>query len=151
QRLAVILRFMHCETGGMNKFPLLLLLAALSAPSRAATVTTTADSGPGSLRVAIANATAGETISFSVKGTITLTSGDLVITNDLTVWGPGASNLTVQRSTETNTPDFRIFSVQSGSVTISGLTVSNGRGVYGGGMHNETTLMLRDCTISDNE
>src|SRR5207249_5230214 len=70
---------------------------------------------------------------------------------DLTILGPGASYLTVQRSTETNTPDFRIFSVQSGKVTISGLTVSNGRGVYGGGIHNETTLMLDACTVSENQ
>src|SRR5881394_4541875 len=100
----------------------IMLLVALSLPSRAATVTSTADNGPGSLREAIANAAAGETISFSVSGTITLTSGELLITNDLTILGPGSSELTIQRSTETNTPAFRIFNVRSGIVTISGLT-----------------------------
>src|SRR6266540_3630319 len=98
---------------------IIMRLVALSLPSGAAIVTSTADNGPGSLRESIANATAGETISFSVRGTITLTSGELLITNDLTFLAPGASELTVQRSTETNTPDFRIFNVRSGSVTIS--------------------------------
>src|SRR5881394_2332962 len=128
----------------------IMLLVALSLPSRAATVTSTADNGPGSLREAIANAAAGETISFSVSGVITLTSGELLITNDLRIRGPGASELMIQRSTETNTPGFRIFNVRSGIATISGLTISNGREREGGGIRNETTLSLRDCVISSN-
>src|SRR5260221_5048906 len=39
---------------------------------------------------AIANASPGETITFSVTGAITLTSGELLITNDLTISGPGS-------------------------------------------------------------
>src|SRR5258708_6353258 len=93
-----------------------MLLTALMAalPGLAATVTNSADSGPGSLRAAIASAAPGETIDFSVRGTITLTSGELVINRDLTIAGPGPANLAVQRSTAGGTPAFRIFNIQGG-------------------------------------
>jgi len=86
----------------------------------------------------------GETINFSSVSTITLTSGELLIDKDLIIAGPGASNLVIQRSSAIGTPDFRIFNVSSGTVTISGLTVSNGRDYIGGGIYNNTadlTLM----------
>src|SRR5262245_43194370 len=59
-------------------------------------VTNTADSGAGSLRTAVmsANALGGaDTILFSpgAHGTIILTTGELSITDDLTIAGPGAS------------------------------------------------------------
>src|SRR5262249_55695167 len=59
-----------------------------------------ADSGPGSLRQAILDAntqTGADVIDFApgLHGTITLTSGELDITDDLTINGPGANVLTV--------------------------------------------------------
>src|SRR6266542_2371394 len=57
-----IMKRMHftCETM-RNPFTLLLLASfLLCEPAQAATVTTTADNGPGSLREAIANAAPGE-------------------------------------------------------------------------------------------
>jgi hypothetical protein len=62
------------------------------------TVTNNDDSGPGSLRAAIAAASSGETINFapSLDGqTITLTSGELDIARSLDIEGPGAGRLTV--------------------------------------------------------
>src|SRR6266496_3475950 len=43
------------------------------------TVTTTDDSGPGSLRQAILTAAPDDAVNFSITGTITLTTGELLI------------------------------------------------------------------------
>src|SRR6516225_3437124 len=64
------------------------------------TVLNLADSGPGSLRQAILDANAqpgADTIQFAhgLHGTIALTSGELDITDDLTIDGPGAGRLAV--------------------------------------------------------
>jgi hypothetical protein len=77
-------------------------------------------------------------------------SGELSIDKDLTISGPGAGNLLIQRSTAGGTPDFRIFNVVWGDVTISGLTVSNGRDDVGGGIYTQGDLTLNDCTVSGN-
>ena len=59
------------------------------------TVTNTNDSGPGSLRQALADANNGDTINFAVTGTIGLTTGELLVDNAITISGPGAENLAV--------------------------------------------------------
>src|SRR5436190_4264483 len=142
----------HAGENMRNTIATLLALTGLllTHSGRAATVTTTADDGPGSLRDAIANAAPGETINFASGGTITLTSGELLIDKDLIISGPGADNLLIQRSTDSGTPNFRIFDVLSGNVTISGLTVSNGRADTGGGIYGQGDLTLNDCTVSGN-
>src|SRR6266481_8094676 len=122
------------------------------------TVINTNDSGTGSLRQALADANNGDTINFSVTGTITLTSGQLVVGSSATVSGPGANQLTVQRSTDVGTSDFRIFYISSGkTVTISGLTITNGHpsGLFpddsGGAIYNDhATLTVNNCTLSGN-
>src|SRR4051794_18591443 len=61
-------------------------------------VTSLGDSGINTLRGAIIGAgiTAGpDTIDFAVTGTITLTTGELSITDALTIIGPGSDSLTV--------------------------------------------------------
>lgn len=58
-------------------------------------VTNTDDSGPGSLRQALADANDGDTINFAVAGTIGLTSGELLVDKSITISGPGAENLAV--------------------------------------------------------
>src|SRR6185503_12100891 len=121
--------------------------------SWAAIVTSTSDSGSGSLREAIASAAPGETVTFAVTGAITLTSGELLITTNLTITGPGASQLTVRRGTAAGTPDFRIFNIRSGTVTLSGLTVNNGRADSGGGVLNQARgdLRMHDVVLIGNE
>ena len=52
------------------------------------TVTNTNDSGPGSLRQALANANNGDTINFAVTRTIFLTSGELLVDKTVTISGP---------------------------------------------------------------
>lgn len=123
-----------------------------------------ADSGPGSLRQAIKDACDASTITFSgaVTSPVTLTTAELLINKNLTINGPGANMLTIQRSTAGGTPNFRVFTINSGSTaSISGLTISNGRtadgsasnpGVDGGGILNNTgaTLNLKSVVISGN-
>src|SRR5262245_35563752 len=63
-------------------------------------VTTLADAGPGSLRAAVAQANThagADAIVFDdgLTGTIALTGGELDITDDLAINGPGADKLTV--------------------------------------------------------
>ena len=100
----------------------LLLILVLPPVSWAATLTVTspADAGgtcPGAnctLRQAIATAAPNDTINFSLpaNSTIALTSAELLINKNLTISGPGANLLTVQRSTAFATPLFRIFSIK---------------------------------------
>ena len=140
-----------------------LVLSATGTPAATITVTNGNDIGAGSLRHAILSASSGDTINFAPCLTpITLTSGELVITKNLTITGPGAGRLTVQRSTSAPA-FFRIFRIPTSTVTvsISGLTISNGSVVAeallggsdgnGGGIRSSGMLTLTDCTISANQ
>jgi CSLREA domain-containing protein len=95
------------------------------------------------------------TINFSVTGTISLATALPNLDHpNLTISGPGASSLTVQRSTVSGTGNFRIFFINGGkTVAISGLTITNGMLVgsgAGGGVRNLGTLSLTNCVISNN-
>jgi hypothetical protein len=115
------------------------------------------DSGTDSLRGIIANVCAGSAITFApnVRGTINLTSGELLLNKSLTVTGPGANLLSVQRSAAAGTSNFRIFNIASNvTATISGLTIANGNASSGigagGGIFNNGTLTVANVTISGN-
>ena len=109
------------------------------------------DSGMGSLRQTIANATAGDTIEFDmslnhVTSPITLTSGELGITKNLTIEGPGAASLTISGNNSS-----RIFDVSTGvTATISGLTMTAGASATGGAILNAGTLKVADDVFYDN-
>jgi CSLREA domain-containing protein len=144
--------------------PIILLALAAAAPAANVTVNSLADAGgscPGicTLRQAIITAGSGDTITFSLPAgsTITLTTAELLINKSVTISGPGASQLTVQRNTATGANRFRIFDIVSGvTVTMSGLTVSNGvlngtaNNHEGGGIFNAGTLTVANSTISGN-
>src|SRR5215470_12252481 len=66
-----------------------------SAYANVITVTNTQDSGPGSLRQALADANDGDTINFAVTGTIGLTSGELLADKSVTISGPGTDVLAI--------------------------------------------------------
>ena len=111
------------------------------------TVLNNNDSGAGSLRAAIAAAAAGDTIQFapSLAGdTITLAS-TLTISTSLQIAGPGAKELTVSGN-----KSYGVFDISSASTTvaISGLTITDGSASGGGGVFNNGTLTLTNCTIS---
>lgn len=126
---------------------------------QAYTVTSTNDSGPGSLREAIAaTPSTGGTIDFAVTGTITLTNGQLYIEKNLTILGPGANLLTINGAGRS-----RVFYIAAGAqASISSLTISGGyvRGtngvivegetVRGGGVFNNGNLTLTSCSIRGN-
>src|SRR5438132_7839156 len=119
-------------------------------PATVITVTNTNDSGPGSLRQALADANDGDTIDFAVTGTIGLTSGELLVDKAITISGPGAENLAVNGNAKN-----RVFHVTGGNVTISGLTITNGDAsgnvLGGGGIYNDhSTLTVDNSTISGN-
>ena len=134
----------------MKRFLAVFALVGFLIPSssRAATitVTSTADSGAGSLRDAIAAASSGDTINISVTGTITLTS-TLTIAKSLTISGPGASNLAVSGNNAA-----RVFLVNSGAtVAISGLTIEKGAASGGGGgISNAGMLTVTNSIITGN-
>src|SRR5438105_1571792 len=115
-------------------FFLLLCLSSGLLHAATITVTSTADSGAGTLRAGIAAAAAGDTIDFSASLTgqsIVLTSGEISIDKALTISGPGAQNLTVNGGFSS-----RIFNVTAlaATVSISGLTLAHGNsGASSGG------------------
>src|SRR5262245_48532598 len=95
------------------------------------TVTNTNDSGPGSLRQAIGDASSGDTIKFDtgLNGqTITLTSGRIAIETSVTIAGPGPTNLTISGNHSQG-----ILGVFSGTTVISGLRLSGGNFAFSGG------------------
>jgi CSLREA domain-containing protein len=114
------------------------------------------------LRAAIqeANATfAADTIDFSVTGTINLTGALPDIVSDVTITGPGSSQLTVRRDTG---GDYRILLLNNRTVRISGLSIANGKapdgtgntgqsGGNGGGIaQSGGSLTLTDVAVSGN-
>src|SRR5579863_810184 len=77
------------------------------------------DSGPGSLRQALLDTPSGGTVDFrpGLSGTITLTSGELAIGEDLTIAGPGADAIMVSGNHAS-----RVFDIAAAAhVAISGL------------------------------
>ena len=133
----------------------LIIALPVSLSAQAVVVTNTNNSGPGSLRQAIANATLVDpviTFDASLSGkTILLTSGELVINNgffisiDATALPDG---LTISGNNAS-----RVFRVGfSGSAIIGGLTISGGTsGGSGGGILNNGILYMNGCTVSGNQ
>src|SRR5262249_23129636 len=98
-----------------------------------------------------ANAAVGaDTITFQagLTGTITLTTGQLTLTDSVTITGPGANVLTVSGNNSG-----RVFRILTGvTAAISGLTVANGLSSTegGAGIYNNGALTLTACVIRNN-
>jgi hypothetical protein len=114
-------------------------------------VTSPADSGTGSLRAIIASAPSGSTIEFAnFVHNITLTSGELDVSTNLDIGGPGANKLTMSGNNSS-----RVFEIAAGNVVISGLTITDGQkvGANGGGILVDAgaTLNVDHVVMTDNQ
>ena len=112
-------------------------------------VTNTNDSGTGSLRQAIADACATDTITFAIPGagpdTIVLAS-TLFIAKNLTIDGPAARSLRLSGGGAVGIAD-----VGAGSdVTFNHLTFTGGAGLNGGAISSSGGLTILNSTLSGN-
>ena len=130
------------------------IIALFNAHVQSATfvVSSTADSGPGSLREAIlsANAASGDdNIAITINGTILLSSPLPEITGNTAISGPGLQLLSVSGNNAVP-----VFALRGGTTnTLSGLTVSEGwasNNVHGAGISNAGVLTLVDCAVVNN-
>lgn len=115
------------------------------------------DSGAGSLRQALLYASLSEnnliTFATNVTGAITLTSGELLVSGNVTIPGPGAKMLAVNGNAAS-----RVFHINSNAtVSVSGLTITNGNAAgnfpadVGAGIYNDhATLTVSNCVLSGN-
>src|SRR5262249_47729362 len=101
-------------------------------------------------------AAAADTIVFApgIVGTITLTGGQLVITDSVTITGPGSALLTLKGASAS-----RHFTVSDGTtkgltVSLSGFTLANGNLSWGDGGSISLvgeSLTLTDVVFSENK
>ena len=121
-------------------------------PARVAaslTVTSTADSGPGSLRQNIIDAQPGDTILFDISldgMSITLTT-QLEITKALTV-DASALTETMRISGDDKTGLFKIHA--GGAATLRSLSLVDGSNIAGGAIENLGHLTLLDSRVTGN-
>jgi hypothetical protein len=142
--------------GSMAAVIVALTSVGSQGPVAAATIEVTSladDGGTGTLREAItaANSTSGDdviTFASSLSGTITLTSALPTISDNLTITGPGESDLTIDGDAQ-----FRVFdttTTNGKTLVLSGMTLRNGQGVDGGLLYNmRNTVLITDVTFRD--
>ena len=102
------------------------------------------------LREALALSASGDTITFSVSGTIQLTENYLEISSSKIIQGPGADQLTIQSDIDGSS----VFYIPNNSsvVSISGMTISGGYLPLGSGagIYNNGTLTVENIVLTDN-
>ena len=117
------------------------------------TVTTTGDTGPGSLREAVTalNATGGShVINFSVTGRITLITPLPAMSNNVVIHGPIGTPLIISGAG----PLLRFAPGTTNFVQrlilADGITTNANGNAYGGGILNEGVLQIVDSVVSNN-
>ncbi|HJT99123.1 MAG TPA: choice-of-anchor Q domain-containing protein [Rhodanobacteraceae bacterium] len=123
-------------------------------PHTAFVVQNCLDSGPGSLRQAIIDATPGDPIDLTelTCSHITLTSGSINVSRALLIQGPGSAALTID-----GTRLDRVFTQTSTQVlALYGMTIQNGYStsfgggcVYSAGALQLNDTVVRNCRVSD--
>jgi hypothetical protein len=116
------------------------------------TVTSLADSGPGTLRAAIQTADAGShsdkfTISFAVTGTIDLLSPLPDLNNSIAIQGLGASSLTIEPAVGASFTSAMVTVDAGKTASLSGLTIANAND---GGIINNGMLTVANCAVVNN-
>lgn len=155
----------------MKKRIITLLFAAATVVSLQAEiiVTSSGDSGEGSLRKAIEDAESGSTITVASDVTDIVLDDEIVITKTLTIDGQGATLSVAEPGTST----YRLFNIgnyaESGNTecdvvlqnlilkggNVTSRTDNSGKGANGGLIHVETAstgainFTMLDCTLSD--
>ena len=129
---------------------LLMLVLAGGATASAQVVSNTADIGPGTLRSAITNAANGAVITFdpSLSGATITLSSTLTINTNLIIDAsalPGGLQINGNGAVQ-------VFNVASNTfVFLNSLTITDGYSTNsGGGIYNNGTLTLTNCTLSGN-
>ena len=128
--------------------PILEILEDRTVPSTF-TVKNLNDSGPDSLRAAIASGDSTIVFKAGLHGVIPLTSGDLSITTGVTINGSGADRIAVSGDHLS-----RVFETAAGiNVSISGLTITDGYAEdNGGGILNDgSNLTLSADHLTQNQ
>jgi hypothetical protein len=137
----------------------LLLPTARVAAASTLHVTDCRDDGANTLRGKIASAGAGDTIVFDQNCTITLSTGTLALTKDVTIDGTGRTvvidgGCTANCGTANAVGGVRVLSVSGGvTAALKALTIQNGvaTNVNGGGIDNEFGMLtVTNCQILNN-
>jgi len=134
--------------GGLRS-PARLDQLRLTCPS-AVTVTTAADSGPGSLRKAIAGVCTGGSVAFDpvlAGQTITLASGPITLARNVSIDASAAPGVTLSGNHAS-----RVLVVEAGvTAGVTGLTLADGYGFQlAGGVLNNGTLTLDHAAVRNN-
>ena len=110
------------------------------------------DSASGPAAGECAAGSGDDTITITATGTINLSSALPAIASNMTILGPGSAHLTIRRDTG---GDYRVLLVNNLTVvSISGVTIQNGKvntgGGAGGGINTGGTLTLNDVVVTEN-
>ncbi len=119
-------------------------------------VTTLADSGTGSFRQILAASSNGDSVTFATNGLLTLTSGELVVSNSVSISGPGVAQLRITSAGSAFTGRaMRV--VSNATVYLSNLTLersieysSQSFGLGGAALLNAGVLVISNCVVSSN-
>ncbi len=108
-----------------------------------------------------ASSTAGDTLDLtgtfdwsSASETSDTSGSGFTLNKNLTIQGQGANSTFIQASSTYNTADRSVFTIASGkTITLKNLTIRYGKvtsGNSGGGITNNGTLTVQNCTITQN-
>ena len=129
-----------------NNLLFLFLLLNFNLFATTHTVSSLGDAGAGSIRDLIGAANSGDTVDFSVAGTITLTSGQITINKNLVILSTGPANLTLSGNSTS-----RILDITAGKVYINSVSFENGVvSGSGGAIQNSSTdsLTIINCIFN---